>query len=185
MNGPFAGYEVAAPLQRLRGTCAAQRSQSSYRVNAFSCRHLPCVRRPAPADSTMHLPQIHRCALGCRPLGIRTMYPFARLPLRAPRTDARERSGLMAVHSDEHERTLAFAEIALGQIKALQAARHPAQLRDLVHLRDRVQSLAQPDHQRDAGAQGHAVAKPISTRSTTPSCRRTASPTASIRSAPR
>ena len=35
-------------------------------------------------------------------------------------------------------------------------ARHPAQLRNLVHLRDRLQPVAQPDHQRDAGAQRHA-----------------------------
>src|SRR5215470_4570916 len=31
----------------------------------------------------------------------------------------------MAVHSDEHERTMAFAEIALGQIKALRQAAVP------------------------------------------------------------
>src|SRR5215471_12991739 len=31
----------------------------------------------------------------------------------------------MAVHSDEHERTMAFAEIALSQIKALRQAAHP------------------------------------------------------------
>ena len=31
----------------------------------------------------------------------------------------------MAVQSDEHERTLAFAEIALGQIKALRQPAYP------------------------------------------------------------
>ena len=31
----------------------------------------------------------------------------------------------MAEHGDEHERTLAFAEIALGQIKALRQPAHP------------------------------------------------------------
>jgi diguanylate cyclase len=44
---------------------------------------------------------------------------------RAARTDARERSLPMTARSDEHERTMAFAEIALGQIKALRQAAYP------------------------------------------------------------
>ena len=40
---------------------------------------------------------------------------------------------------DEHERTLAFAEVAFGQIKSPPANRRPAQLRNLVRLRDRIQ----------------------------------------------
>ncbi len=35
----------------------------------------------------------------------------------------------MSDSAGEHERTLAFAEIALGQIKALRSGVHPAQLR--------------------------------------------------------
>src|SRR5882724_4110285 len=33
--------------------------------------------------------------------------------------------GIMAARTEEHERTLAFAEIALGQIKALRQPAHP------------------------------------------------------------
>jgi hypothetical protein len=45
---------------------------------------------------------------------------------------------MMIVQSDEHERTLAFAEIALGQIKALRQPAAPPHLRGLVQLRDRL-----------------------------------------------
>ncbi len=62
----------------------------------------------------------------------------------------------MSEAAGEHERTMAFAEIAFGQIKALRQPATPAQLRGLVHLRDRLQPLAQPDHQRNAGAERHA-----------------------------
>ncbi len=62
----------------------------------------------------------------------------------------------MAVPHDEHERTLAFAEIALGQIRALGQTGIAAQFRNLVQLRDRLQPAAQPVDQRGAGQKGRA-----------------------------
>ena len=44
----------------------------------------------------------------------------------------------MDVPRDEHERTLAFADIALGQIRALAQPAIPAQFRNLVPLRHRL-----------------------------------------------
>ncbi len=70
-------------------------------------------------------------------------------------------------HSDEHERTMAFAEIALGQIKALRQPAIAAQFRGLVLLRDRLPPVAQRDHQRDPVAHRHADRSTTSTRSTT------------------
>src|SRR2546430_9007249 len=71
-----------------------------------------------------HLPAIHPYPFRVH----RTLHPnvqvvrmICRCGCRRPRP-ARGVS-FMAEHSDEHERTLAFAEIALGQIKAL---RQPA-----------------------------------------------------------
>ena len=90
----------------------------------------------------------------------------------------------MSGHSDEHERTLAFAEIALGQIKAL---RQPAIPRNYeiwyTYATGYNPSLNQTINESLAA---RARSPPrISTTSTRHSCRPTASPTGSIRSAPR
>ena len=79
----------------------------------------------------------------------------------------------MAEHADEHERTMAFAEIALGQIKALRQAATPRNYEIWYSLRHRLQPVAEPDDQRDAQARTARCPKPTSSESTTPICRRT------------
>ncbi len=50
----------------------------------------------------------------------------------------------MSVPPDEHQRTLAFAEIALAQIKALAQPASPRNFENLVQLRDWIQPEPQP-----------------------------------------
>jgi diguanylate cyclase len=56
---------------------------------------------------------------------IRTFVSPDDLAFRTAGSQAASGVSLMAAHSDEHERTMAFAEIALGQIKALRQAAIP------------------------------------------------------------
>ena len=61
--------------------------------------------------------------------------------------------------TDQARRAPAHAGVCRNRSRADQGfapARLPAQLRGLVHLRDRLQSLAQPDHQRNDQPQRHA-----------------------------
>ena len=90
----------------------------------------------------------------------------------------------MAVHADEHERTMAFAEIALGQIRAL---RQPATPRNFeiwyTYATGYNPSLNQMIN--ETLARNGTLSEADSMRSTTPTSRRTASPTASTASARR
>ena len=54
---------------------------------------------------------------------------------------------------DEHERTMAFAEVALGQIKSLRQTAVPRNYEIWYVYATGYNSAAQQDHQRDAGAQ--------------------------------
>ena len=79
-----------------------------------------------------HLPLIHGYPLSCTvKFGQSGLSTFRHFPSAIG-------DNLWNVPSDEHERTLAFAEIALGQIKALAQAATAAQFRNLVQLRHRL-----------------------------------------------
>ena len=62
----------------------------------------------------------------------------------------------MAVPRDEHERTLAFAEIALGQIRALSQPALPRNFEIWYNYATGYNPSSQPVDQRDAGAERHA-----------------------------
>ncbi len=78
----------------------------------------------------------------------------------------------MAEYADEHERTMAFAEIALGQIKALRQAATPRNYEIWYAYATGYHPSLNQQHQRDAQGQRRAGRKPIWKTFTRPICRR-------------
>ena len=78
----------------------------------------------------------------------------------------------MTGQADEHERTMAFAEIALGQIKALRQAATPRNYEIWYAYATGYQPSLNQKINETLQAKRHARRKPISSRSTRPICRR-------------
>ena len=78
----------------------------------------------------------------------------------------------MTGHADEHERTMAFAEIALGQIKALRQAATPRNYEIWYAYATGYHPSLNQKINETLQAERRARREPISSRSTRPICRR-------------
>ena len=104
--------------------------RGAYRSSAL----LPAARALAIRIVAEHLPAIHHCGLlvqDTQPAGQVTTPPDRCFRNRGRPLSPSARGGepAMTSQADEHERTLAFAEIALGQIRALRQPATPRERR--------------------------------------------------------
>ncbi len=133
-GAPSATLSRSPPITRIfRRSCCGRFAPASE-----PARHAP--------DGRNRLPAVHSPPLTCRPIILIIA--------------ARQRAALLDIgdgfSGQAAGRTRAHFGVCRSRVGPDQippADRGPAQLRNLVRLRDRIQCLPQQDHQRDAGAQ--------------------------------